>query len=149
MEVKAVTYQAMKEMARREGYKGIGDWKKQNPTVIKELLKLLKGPVKSFLGKYYKAVKAVEGKTAKYDVLIEGTPTDFAFTVFQAIEGGTANIFKNFIKAKKVEPQRPLLLAINKWTKAGHSRRGTDAVPGTEETKYIRSQGAPDTGFKS
>jgi hypothetical protein len=147
METKAVTYQSMKEMARREGYKSIGDWKKQKPTVVKELLKVLKGPVKSFLAKYYIEVKKAEGKGKVYDVILEGTPSAFAFTVFQASEGGTANIFKNFIKAKKAVPQRPLIFAVNKWS-LNNTRRGTDAVPGTEESKYIRSQGAPDTGLK-
>ena len=147
MEVKAVTYQSMKEMARREGYKSIAEWKSQEPTIVKELLKTLKGPVKSFLSNYYTAVKKVEGKTTNYDVIIEGTPSNFVFTVNQSKEGGTANIFKNFIKGKKAIPQRPLILAINQWTKAGNSRRGTDALPGTEENKYIRSQGAPDTGL--
>tara|TARA_B100000953_G_C18012388_1_gene418388 strand:+ start:155 stop:1648 length:1494 start_codon:yes stop_codon:yes gene_type:complete len=147
MEIKAVTKQAMEEMARREGYANAAKMKKEVPIAVKELKEVIKGPIKTFLAKYYAEVKKSVGKNKTYDVTITGTPTNFSFAVHQAVKGAKANIFKNFIKKKKVEPQRPLVAAINRWSDT-NSRRGTKEAPLKDgESKYIRSQGAPETGL--
>jgi hypothetical protein len=128
MNVADVELQAWEEMARREGYTSISQFKASDADTD-ALGKIIKKEVRPFLEEYHRDVTKIG--EAKNEWIVEfdnsrNTPHDFVFIISSTKKAG--KVFGK-IKDIKRNPQRALLAAINKWASGkGGSRRGKDLI---------------------
>jgi hypothetical protein len=126
MEVKAVQKQCWEEMARREGYKTIRNFK--NSSADTDALGVaINTHVGPFLSAYHAKVTQVSNDK-NWNVEWDSKKKSAANFVFTLSSNKTGDVF-NKIKDMKRDAQRNLLAAINAWAKLDKgrgSRRGID-----------------------
>ena len=141
--VKDMEAQMWEEMARREGYTKIGDFKNAVPAT-EALGAILKGEAQAFVKIMYESIfaskKREDGKAKKeWDITIGGTKTK-GFTTTIASVTGRKNVFKKF-KTFKAQAQKNSIKKINEWSEL-HSGRDP-------EKRSIRRKGEEYGGVVS
>tara|TARA_B100000953_G_scaffold272049_1_gene243255 strand:- start:1022 stop:2488 length:1467 start_codon:yes stop_codon:yes gene_type:complete len=141
--------QVWTEMARREGYNTVKEFKialKDKPGAEERLTKIINTTTKRLIGNIYHALKRDKTKqAAKWDISFtkQSNKQRFVVTISST---GRANVLKKF-KTYKAKAQRTSISAINKWN-AKFSNRGIEG-PLKDKSNQIRRKGEVHDGLKS
>jgi hypothetical protein len=130
-------HQTWEEMARREGYKTIKEFKlAMGKEAQKDLTNTAKKGSAHLISMLYRNLgRAAKSEAKTWSITFGKRSNNKKFTVTIGSVGGKANVFKKF-KSFKAPAQKFLIKGINKWNKK-HSNRGVDRER-PEESNQIR-----------